>query len=342
MNQRMRRIAAMFCLAGLALGIGPGLTAAEPEHPQFQEVLQLIRDHLPDVTEPELNDALVEGLIARFQPRVELVSSNTAAPDAKPLITRTEVHEETIGYLRVAEVGPGLPEELAAHWNALRGTNRLDALVLDLRFAGGQDYPAAARAADLFVRGEKPLLTWADTVVRSTGKAESFLPLAVLVNGETGGAAEAMAAALRESGTALIIGSPTSGQAYVYREFPLAGRTLRVAATPVETGKGQSLKGGVKPDIETRMPIAQERVVYADPFVTLPADAVRSSRPRMTEAELVRRRREGDISPPLTIRAPAPGQGAAAELTELRDPVLLQALDILKGITIVRPSAAAE
>ena len=129
------------------------MTAAEADLPPFQEVLQVIRTHLPDVTEPELNDALVEGLIARFHPRVELVSSNTPTPVAKPLVTRSEVHEQTVGYLRVAEVGSGLPEELASHWTALQSTNRLNALVLDLRFAGGQDYPAAAQAADLFVRG---------------------------------------------------------------------------------------------------------------------------------------------------------------------------------------------
>jgi hypothetical protein len=115
------------------------------------------------------------------------------------------------------------------------------------------------------------------------------------VNGETRGAAEAMAAALRETGTALIIGSPTAGQAYVYREFELEGRTLRIASMPVETGKGQSLKGGVRPDIETRdADRSGTGGLCRSVRDVLPGeDAGPSSRPRMTEAELVRRRREG-------------------------------------------------
>jgi hypothetical protein len=340
MKNWMRKIGTLICLVGLAHGISLGQTAGDPDYPHFQEVLRLIRANLPDVTESELNAAMVQGLVDRFQPRVDLVSSSPAIAEAKAWVSRTAVYEGTVGYLRVEGVGAGLAEELATQWDALRATNRLNAVVLDLRFSNGQDYVAAAHAADLFVRGEKPLLAWDDTVIRSTGKASDFLPVAVLVNGETAGAAEAMAAALRECGTALILGSQTPGQAYMYREFDMDGRKLRIAAAPVETGKGQSLKAGVKPDIEARIPITQERTLYSDPYAVVPGTAIeRSNRPRLTEAELVRRRREGDslfpFSAPEAVASPS-----VAEPPELRDPVLLQALDILKGIAIVGPSAA--
>jgi hypothetical protein len=339
----------LVCLVWLAYGIVLGLAADDPPLPQFQEVLRLIRTNLPEVTEAELNQALVQGLIARFQPTVELVSRDgtPAPPPEGPWVLMGALHEDTVGYLRVGGVGPGLPEELSARWTQLRSTNQIDALILDLRFAAGQDFAAAAHAADLFVRGEKPLLAWDDTVIRSTGQGGSFLPLAVLVNAETRGAAEAMAAALRETGTALIIGTRTAGQAYVYREFELEGGTLRIASIAVETGTGESLKSGVRPDIETRVPVDQERVFFADPFATLPGEepGVRSARPRLTEAELVRRQRGGGELP-LPWLDPEAGEitrpSAVTVERELRDPALVQALDILKGIVIVGPASALD
>jgi hypothetical protein len=323
-----------------------GATSEDQDGPDPQEVLRLIRTNLPEVTERELNAAMVQGLIAHFQPRVELVSDAESDPaqDPAPRISRAAVYEQTVGYLRVDDVGPGLPEELSTRWTELRGANPLKALVLDLRFSGGQDYTAAANAADLFVRGEKPLLAWDETIIRSTGKGGNFLPLAVLVNGETRGAAEALAAALRETGTALVIGSQTTGQAYVYREFGLNGQTLRIASMPVKTGNGRSLTDGVSPDIEARLPVDQERAFYSDPYATLPGEiaGLRSNRPRISEAELVRRRREGDLSSPFTgsgIDSAAPSH---PEPRELRDPALVQALDVLKGIVIVGVSASAK
>jgi hypothetical protein len=346
MNNRMRGIGAMVCLVWLACGNIVGRAADGEELPHFQEILRLIRTNLPGVNESELNQALVEGLMERFKPRVQLrADDETPPPQAEgPWVSRVAVYDENVGYLRVSAVGAGLAEELSARWSDLRGTNQINALVLDLRFAAGQDYAAAAQSAELFVRGEKPLLAWDDTVLHSEGKGGAFLPLAVLVNGETQGAAEALAAALREAGTALIIGSQTVGQAYVYREFALEGSTLRIASMPVETGKGMSLKDGVRPDIEARLPPDKERIFYADPYATLPGETVAlpSSRPRITEAELVRRRREGGMLVPFTgadeVLPGSPVPGAQG----LRDPALVQALDILKGIVIVGPSVAGK
>jgi hypothetical protein len=347
MNNRTQSIRKWICLVGLAYGIVWGLAAADQPLPHFQEVLRLIRTNLPEVTETELNEALVHGLIARFQPTVELVAreGTTAPQPAGPWVHLGALYEDTVGYLRVGGVGPGLPEELAARWTQLRSTNHLEALILDLRFAAGQDFTAAALAADLFVRGEKPLLAWDDQVIRSTGRGGSFLPLAVLVNEETRGAAEAMAAALRETGTALIIGTRTAGQAFVYREFELEGATLRIGSIAVETGKGESLKSGVRPDIETRVPIEQERIFFADPFAALPGEeaGARSTRPRLTEAELVRRQRGGGEPPGLDPETGGISRPpTVAEERKLRDPALVQALDVLKGIVIVGPSTARD
>jgi hypothetical protein len=113
---------------------------------------------------------------------------------------------------------------------------------------------------------------------------------------------------------------------------------------PVKTGNGRSLTDGVSPDLEARLPVDQERAFYSDPYATLPGEiaGLRSNRPRISEAELVRRRREGDLSSPFTGSGVDSAAPSRPEPQELRDPALVQALDVLKGIVIVGVSASAK
>src|SRR5262249_7765714 len=140
------------------------------------------------------------------------------------------------------------------------------------------------------------------------------LPVATLVNGSTAGAAEALAAVLRETGTALILGSKTAGQAMIAQEYPLKeGGRLRIAISPIQLGDGSAVMlDGVKPDISVTVSPEDERQYYADAFKELPRPNLlatsgqgqlnaanptnRNRRARFNEAELVRERREGFAS----------------------------------------------
>src|SRR5947209_20619193 len=102
----------------------------------------------------------------------------------------------------------------------LATTNRLNGVVLDLRYAEGHDYSAAADTADVFLKREHPLLDWGNGVVRSKEKEDAIAaPVAVLVDHETVGAAEALAAILRETGAGLVLGSKTAGRACIEHEY---------------------------------------------------------------------------------------------------------------------------
>ena len=125
-------------------------------------------------------------------------------------------------------------------------------MILDLRYAAGDDYASAAATAELFVKKDQPLLNWGNGMVRSKEKSDAIsLPVAVLVNRQTAGAAEALAAVLRETGAGLILGSRTAGQAMIAQEFPLKnGERLRIATAPIQLGDGSALSAqGLKPDI---------------------------------------------------------------------------------------------
>ena len=190
--------------------------ATGPATNDFQEIYDLIRTHVTGVSDAELNQAAVQGLLTALGPRVSLVANGSprTASAETPLLSKVSVFEDGILYLRVTRVAAGLEKEVAAACQRSAATNKLKGLVLDLRYAGGTDYAAAAATADLFVSKAQPLLDWGNGVVSSHDKTDAIQPpLAVLENGGTTGAAEALAAVLREAGAGLILGQRTAGQA---------------------------------------------------------------------------------------------------------------------------------
>ena len=342
------------------LAIRSGVSAETNDLPHFQEVFRLLRANLPGVSEEDLNRAAVQGLLDQFYPRAILVTNGApaAAGQEDALLTRTTVYDESYGYVRVARVATGLADQIQSAYEKLGGRNKLKGLVLDLRFAAGQDYTAAANAADRFLTKEQPLLDWDEGSAHSTAKSDAInLPVAVLVNQQTAGAAEALAAALRETDAAVLIGTRTAGQAQIFKEFDLSnGQRLRIATGQVRVGKGQALSAtGVSPDLEITVSGEDEKAYFADAFKVLPyavaplrvtrsvaqtGSTNRASRRRLNEAELVRMQREGLNPEDQDATAPAPGRETDPAGPVVRDPALARALDLLKGIAIVERSLA--
>ena len=323
--------------------------------PDFKDVYDSIRAHAVGLSDAELNRAAVEGLVTALSPRVMLLTNGSPAkPSASvPLVSKSSTMDGEIAYVRIERVGDGLAAAVREAWQTLGRTNKLKGVVLDLRYAGGDDYAAAAATADVFLKKDLPLLNWGNGLVRSKDKTDAILvPVAVLVNRFTTGAAEALAAAMRESGAGLILGGRTAGQAMVAQDFPLKnGDQLRIATAPVQLGDGSSLSArGVKPDIAVEVTAADEQSYYSDAFklpgrADLAAGASLSltnqpggtnrapRRPRFNEAELVRERREGLSEGDLTG-----AKERESDKPMVYDPALARALDLLKGLAVVRQS----
>src|SRR5262245_49193393 len=111
--------------------------AAEPEH--FQELFDLLKANLPGVTEAELDGAAVTGLVRQLEPRVMFVGEPAADTNAPPMLTSV-VLDRHYCYVRVGRVAAGLDKEFTNAVQRLSSTNKIKGLVLDLRFASGQDY----------------------------------------------------------------------------------------------------------------------------------------------------------------------------------------------------------
>ncbi len=351
----MTRSVFNLCLAivfGWTLGLLTVRGASTNEAPDFNEVIELLRANLSGISEADLNRAAVMGLFENLRGKVSLIEmQGGAATPSQSQLSQASVIEDDVAYARVREVGPELADELSRAIEELSATNQLKGLVLDLRFAEGSDFASAVAVADLFVAKERPLLDWGDGMMKSKEKANAFrLPVAVLVNRETVGAAEALAAMLREVGSGLILGRTTAGGAMVAREFTLKnGQRLRVANTPVKLGNGAAIPAsGVRPDIEVTVNLRDERVYFEDAYAVLPRTNLALSaaaaapvdatnrpvrRPRISEADLVRERREGtnfNVDEFVAAREREP------EKPLIRDPALARAVDLLKGLALVR------
>ena len=326
--------------------------------PDFKEVYDLLRANLPGATDAELNRAAVDGLLNELQEKVALLPPHAYSAivvEPAALVAPPKIFENDIGYVRIGRVEGGLTKSVGA-LRTLDATNKLKGVVLDLRFASGDDYAEAADTAGLFLAKACRLLDAGKGMIESKSKTNSIaLPVVALVNRETSGAAEALAASLRWAGAGLILGEPTAGRAAVMREFPLkSGGRLQLACVPIKLGDGSTLSGdGVKPDIEVKVKPADERIYFADPYANLgktnllasasvtvtnqPDGTNRLARRRVNEADLVRARREGRDTESDTV---ADGRETGPERAVLRDPVLARALDLLQGLALVRKAHA--
>ena len=201
---------------------------------------------------------------------------------------------------------------------------------------------------------EKPLLDWGKGMRSSNAKSTPLaMPIALLVNGKTSGAAEALAGIMRHAEIGLLIGSRTPGQASIAKEFPLSdGSRLLIPTTPVILGSGKPMPlGGLNPDIKVEVPGEDEQQYYSDAYKVIPRSPAvsglssgitnelslsltnRGPRRRINEAELVRMQRDGQS---LENEVASGTRDNSPKAPSIQDPALNRALDLLKGLAVVQ------
>ena len=342
----MRKLLRGLIISGSCLASVIALRGAS-EVPDFKEVFDLLRANAASVNETSLNRAAVEGLLSKLAGHAWLVdSSSSSAPDTNIApVSSSAIFDESYGYIRVSRVDRRLPDQFATALDKLAATNKLKGLVIDLRFANGSDYDAAAKVADHFLGSEQPLLDWGNGSAKSTDKTNAFRqPVAILINQLTRGGAEALAAVLRQKDVGLLIGTNTPGQASITKDFPLKnGEVLRIAVAPIKSGDGEVV-GRLKPDIQVDVNPDDERAYFTDAYKVLrpgsgsaatnvaSLSVTNKPRRRINEAELVRMLREGENLDEESAR-PARVEPAKPVIT---DPALARAIDLLKALAVVR------
>lgn len=330
----------------LLLAVALAAPVALAEEPPLAEVTELIRTRLPNLSADQLRAGSVTELLGRLAGRGRLLEEHEEPVTSEAPTVDAEVLEGRYAWLKPRGIGPDVASRTLEELAELRATNAVAGCVLDLRFAGGRDFGAAAALAGVFLPPGTPLFDAGDGMVLSSAPTNRFdRPLAVLINSRTRGAAEALAHCLAQSGPALLVGDTTAGDAQVTVDLPLStGQRLRLEVARLRLPSGGGLPStGVSPDLRLPLDPAVERAYLRDPFTAVrsftnsPAatNSVTTSvrvRRRLSEADLVRERASaghGDL--PEAAESDAP----AAPL--VRDPVLARALDFLKGQALIAP-----
>jgi Peptidase family S41 len=308
----------------------------------LQAFLTLLKSNFtnPDaVTDTQLNRATVEGLLARLPRGLTLLAGKEAVVAAASGAFYSELIAGRTGYVRLGLLNNA---NLQALDRALSGfaAKKVNDLIVDLRASSAtSDLSLAADFAKRFCPKGKAIFTVRKPAGRqdrvfSSDREPTFRGLLMLLtDGDTSGAAEAIAATLRFYNKALIIGQPTAGRAAEYSDLPLPdGKVLRLAVAEMISPEGRSLfPEGVAPDLPVEMSLAEKRQIFQSssekgmgPFIY---DA---GRPHMSEAALL-----AGTNPELeAAEAAQQRRGRAPEKPPPHDPVLQRALDVVTSLEV--------
>jgi carboxyl-terminal processing protease len=178
-------------------------------------------------------------------------------------VTESRMLDDNLAYLRLTDFNNVAADRLRDDLQALLA-RKPRGLIFDLRGNPGGYLHIAVAIGSQFV-GQGVILTEKSKDgteqtfnVQPGGLATSqSLPLAVLVDGGTASAAEIVAAAIHDAGRGTLIGEKTYGKTSVQAPHELSdGSELRVTVARWFTPKGDQIKDGLTPDIQTEMPAA--------------------------------------------------------------------------------------
>ncbi len=146
-----------------------------------------------------------------------------------------------VGYIRVTQFTDKTPEEIRAALDDLRaelpeGVDKVESLILDLRFNPGGLLQAARQVADEFLRDGRIVSTRGRTNVShdlNATRSGAYLAgdLVVLVNEQSASAAEIVSGALKDWQRGLVLGERTYGKGSVQKLFPIRDRKALLKLT---------------------------------------------------------------------------------------------------------------
>ncbi|MDA0836678.1 MAG: S41 family peptidase [Planctomycetota bacterium] len=156
---------------------------------------------------------------------IKAFTINLTREKFKVVNLETEILSDNIGYVRIKSFAAGISDELGEKVEQMHKMG-VTKLILDLRNNGGGVFVESMRVAEIFLPKTKILLR---TLTQSEGlrnyvsaSPESKpLSIAVLVNQKTASSCEILAAALRDHGIGMIVGTKTYGKGVYEKTFTL-------------------------------------------------------------------------------------------------------------------------
>lgn len=223
--------------AGLQIGdIIVTINNTNVENLASSEISNLIKNNNIDTVSLVINR---NGSLINFTVK----KSNLAYPYAEG-----EVVENTkIGYLKISAFSEKLADQVEKEVTSLENNN-INSLIIDLRNNGGGYLSAANETASIFLKKGLTIYSLTSNSKTTTVKDETDeyreYPLVVLVNKQTASAAEILAAALKQSYGATLVGTQTYGKGKVQQLSSLkSGETVKYTTAKWLTPAGTCIDG---------------------------------------------------------------------------------------------------
>jgi carboxyl-terminal processing protease len=249
-----------------------------------------------------------------------------------------------IGYLRVAGFDGTTQAALAGTVQDLRqrAGNKLIGFILDLRNNPGGNFDAAVATADalldkgdiVVVKGRKPAAT--KRISATPGDLAKGLPIVVLINGGTAREAELVVGALQDNKRAVTLGTKSFGESSIESLLPLGnGGAIRLTTARFTTPNGREVQGkGLEPDLGvSSLKLAKLGRGEGRHEADLPGALKNPDQPATPPAN----------APPGATATPAPEEApsvATGDIGSTSDEQLTQAIDVLRGLSLIGKRAA--
>lgn len=171
-----------------------------------------------------------------------------------PNLRYSFVENKDIGYIKIDLFSTNINKQLE---NALFQLNKYSGLIIDLRNNSGGYLEEAYQTAEIFLLKGSVIYS----LLQKDNKKQEFkdktndkqdVPIVVLVNGNTASAAEILAAALKDSYGAVLVGSQTYGKGKVQHTYSLSsGEMVKYTASLWYRPNGTNIDGtGIIPDYQ--------------------------------------------------------------------------------------------
>lgn len=255
-----------------------------------------------------------------------------------------ETLEPGYGYLRISTFQSPTGQSVRDAITKLKENNdgKLKGLVLDLRNNPGGVLDAAVEVSDAFI--DKGMIVYTEGRIEDAdqkfhakpGDMLNGAPIVVLVNGGSASASEIVAGALQDHQRAVIVGSKSFGKGSVQTVMPLTNDTaVKMTTARYYTPNGRSIQAdGIEPDIAIEG--IQVSALEASEFTPLrEADLTRHlENGQKTDDEKPAAPEEEAVEPEASTDKPV--DEMEDQPLAVRDYALSQALNLLKGMTILQ------
>jgi carboxyl-terminal processing protease len=168
-----------------------------------------------------------------------------------------KIFKGNVGYIRINQFRDTTAEDVDKAFETFN-QQEIHGIILDLRSNPGGLLTSAVEIASDFLEPEQLVVytqgkSPREDFLSKPGNRQRYYPLVVLVNSGSASGSEIVAAAIKDHGHGLIMGTKTFGKASVQRVFPLSGGgAVKLTVAHYYSPNGVDIhKIGIAPDIES-------------------------------------------------------------------------------------------